>query len=922
MNKIFKSLSKNHLFILISLITIISLVIFRHFLSFSRLYIYTDIGGDTFGSYWPWYAYLSDWAKNGFPSWNFRIGIGTSIFSGANLLFDPFNLIYMVSDKESIAYLFPIVFVIKIIFSGVFFYLYLNKFGFTKNTSLLVALLYAFNGYVILWGQHYWFVNIIVYAPLLLYSFELLLKQRKWIFFSIMVSVIAANSYYFLYMITIFLAIYAVARYLLLYKFTLKSFFGFFIKLSLCYLLGIGLSAVILFPSAYTALSNPRLGMDLISSVFQLASISEYISMLARPFSNDILGTNDKFVGWVNYYEAPQLYCGLLTLLLIPQIINALNRKGKLIYGIFAIVLGVFILFPYGSVIFNAFSTANYRWTFIIIIFELIMLAHAIEYVLTKNVIDKKILNKTFFSLCSMLIAIFVCKIVYNIFKDKNVANSIFSFEVMVKDSIKIFIIIGIILLLYYGISYLYSVNKLNRKTFYVSVILVLSFELIVLNNITVNNRQMVGTDYVTKKQGYFDNTNSIVDFLKNKDTDFYRIEKSFFSASWSEALFQNFYGTSAYNSLTNPSYSKFLNTLEANNKITNNISNGFKDRPFLQTLMGVRYYISKNQSDKPFGYEFVKQFGELFLFENKHFLPLGFTYDSFITENDFSKLSINDKEKVLLESYMIENQEKIPNTHKNLVKNSKPNDSKSVPINLDLKKAIFENINNTDFTSQSSIKFKAVNEDPRIIIPLDKKYYNSNMKLTFDITSQNPTNGQIFWKTESDQFNENNSKKFSINSNTSKYEVDLGFINADSIRLDIGDIPGEYKIENIGLLTQSPDNYISDVAKLKKETLSITSFNDDHIEGNISLSDNKLLFLSIPFDKGWHAYIDGVSEPIHLVSAGMSGVYLTKGTHEVTLKYTQPGLIVGGIVSIISLALLLLYCVILKKIIKKNNIK
>ncbi len=65
--------------------------------------------------------------------------------------------------------------------------------------------------------------------------------------------------------------------------------------------------------------------------------------------------------------------------------------------------------------------------------------------------------------------------------------------------------------------------------------------------------------------------------------------------------------------------------------------------------------------------------------------------------------------------------------------------------------------------------------------------------------------------------------------------------------------------------------------------------------------ADSYMLF-SIPFSSGWKAYVDGVETSVNRADNGLMAIALRGGKHSIRLKYTTPGLIVGAIVSVISL--------------------
>ena len=84
-------------------------------------------------------------------------------------------------------------------------------------------------------------------------------------------------------------------------------------------------------------------------------------------------------------------------------------------------------------------------------------------------------------------------------------------------------------------------------------------------------------------------------------------------------------------------------------------------------------------------------------------------------------------------------------------------------------------------------------------------------------------------------------------------------------------------------------DEYFRDVAARKKDTLAITMFTNSHIRGTIELDSARLLFLTIPWDKGWHSRIDGKEVPPMVCSIGFIGLLIEPGKHDVELYYSPP---------------------------------
>lgn len=96
-----------------------------------------------------------------------------------------------------------------------------------------------------------------------------------------------------------------------------------------------------------------------------------------------------------------------------------------------------------------------------------------------------------------------------------------------------------------------------------------------------------------------------------------------------------------------------------------------------------------------------------------------------------------------------------------------------------------------------------------------------------------------------------------------------------------------------------------------EKSGFKVTRFTDRSIEGKAKVSGKEtgrdLLFLSIPYDKGWELKVDGKSRQAKAIGNAFLGVELEEGDHDISLKYTPPGYRLGLILSLSSIILFIL---------------
>lgn len=112
-----------------------------------------------------------------------------------------------------------------------------------------------------------------------------------------------------------------------------------------------------------------------------------------------------------------------------------------------------------------------------------------------------------------------------------------------------------------------------------------------------------------------------------------------------------------------------------------------------------------------------------------------------------------------------------------------------------------------------------------------------------------------------------------------------------------------------ISLYRFDPDSMSSLTEKLMKETLTLTEFNEDHIEGIAEISEGRELLLALPVSEGWEIWLDGKDrlEPESFYGLFMK-LSVPPGIHHISLAYHIPYLLTGFIVSALSSVIALLW--------------
>ncbi len=95
---------------------------------------------------------------------------------------------------------------------------------------------------------------------------------------------------------------------------------------------------------------------------------------------------------------------------------------------------------------------------------------------------------------------------------------------------------------------------------------------------------------------------------------------------------------------------------------------------------------------------------------------------------------------------------------------------------------------------------------------------------------------------------------------------------------------------------------------KVKTDSYNITDYGSRWLKGEVTLEDGEVLFTTLPYEKGWRAYVDGKRTDVVCAQDAFLAVRVGEGTHTVKLKFTAPGLWMGSFISIITLIALLAY--------------
>ena len=95
-------------------------------------------------------------------------------------------------------------------------------------------------------------------------------------------------------------------------------------------------------------------------------------------------------------------------------------------------------------------------------------------------------------------------------------------------------------------------------------------------------------------------------------------------------------------------------------------------------------------------------------------------------------------------------------------------------------------------------------------------------------------------------------------------------------------------------------------INELKASEFITTVFEDGRIEGEYTAKDDGNLLLSVPYDEGWNATVNGTAaELTPAADKGLSSLNMQKGANKIVMTYKTPGALAGLAVSLATAAAL-----------------
>ncbi len=809
----------------------------------------------------------------GFPMVDLKLGLGFDTISTIHYyaLGDPLTLLSVFIHEDSLVFVYNLLVLIRFYLIGISFICFARYWKKDGHGVILGALIYVFCGFSFLIGiRHPYFLNPMIYLPLLIMGAEEILRRRKPYLMVIMVFISAISNFYFFFDLTIILIAYIIYRYFYQYRKSYENVMLGLLNTGLrtggYYLLGLFMSAFILLPVIYAFSQNGRLdiGPKLLSGLFTYNRryyISFFLGLLAPGVS----------VGSWTYLS----YSSVIVVNLVILICDKKYRQLR--YAFLFTLAGLFI--PAFGYFMNGFAYGANRWCF----FMSFMIAFIFTMTYDKFFdLDKK--EKTL---------LFVWVILYGVIA--------YAFSTRrVNKAVAIVLCLLFILIITLDLPYVRNLKWIMRWKGLKTALLYG----LVLASLICNGNIYYSPDVYNYVSRFL--TSDAVNKLTSQgvltlipeieDDSIYRID-SYGDKSYNEALTVGYNDVSAYYSLMDANVTSSLNKLQVLSQRAAYCFNDFDHRTILNTLASVKYFATTDKTAAPYGYNLIKETVKdekaNYLFENENALPLGYVYDRYLLKEEYDKLSALKKQNAMLDAIILD--EATEYGQLSTTDYGLSIDKLKVKILPD------ENIvlsKNRIYVKKAGAKlFLEFSSKPNseTYVKFDNLIYMKKANASSNIYVMGDAGPKKSFVVKTKYYNSYYGKK--------DYLANIGYSSTGKTQAVITfTSKAKYSYKGIYVYSVDMNNYAEQVKNLKSSSLENIIQKNNKIEGDITLSKEGIMALSIPYSKGWCAYVDGKEAKLLKGNLMYMALPLDRGSHHILLKYETPYLRIGCLVSLTAL--------------------
>ncbi len=817
-------------------------------------------------------------------------GNGSLIYTWERVLggeFLGFFAYYVASPLALLLIFFPpslmveavtIMMLIKCGISGITFAIYLDKTGRKRNvySFAMFGTMYALCGYAMAYQSNTMWMDALMWLPLLTLGIEALVKEGRFKLYIVMLSLIIWSNYYVGYMVCIYTLIYFVCFICAHRTKDINSIGeGYHIlkslaRIAIATIVSLLMVSMIIL-CAYYSIQFGKSNGEIAKLTFDLRF--DFLDLIAKFF----IGSYDT----VRPAGLPNVYSGILALFMLPAYFLAkkIAPREKFAYGTLVLVFIACMSINALDLMWHGFQMPvwmNYRYSFMLSFVILILAYKGFE-------LFAEFEYKTIIQIGSLLVLLLLViqkTVELPRYDGGDKVPTMPTYELIWVSLAFIFIYLAV----------LYYKKKESVKKIASGVLLgVVAFEAGV--GALINWGEEVNDVGWAKRQTYREFNDKIeptVDYLLEKDTSFYRMEKTLFRKP-NENFSLDIRGLSASTSTFNRGVMNLMNNCGF--PARSHWSKYFEGNELVDSIFGIKYVISDENT--PVSNLYIPSDGKngLTIYENPYALSIAYCVSSGMKE-----LPLDNGTN------------KNPADYLEYLASGMVGEDK-----LSFFNSCYYSCSERDNCSKSGSSGSSIS--------FTRSDSNRKAYFTFSVTAY--CSGSIYMYLMPSGSNDeatyyiNDEKAGKVLGDESDRIQNLGYYEeGETISVKV-----EFDYNRVSLNSKSPlffqldkEQFEATFNELNQGEMAITDYSDTSFEGTIVAEENEIVMTTIPYDQYWKVYVDGERVDTYKVLDSLLAFDISAGEHQIELKYSSKVFNVGLVLSFIGLSAFVVMCVFERK--------
>jgi uncharacterized membrane protein YfhO len=363
--------------------------------------------------------------------------------------------------------------------------------------------------------------------------------------------------------------------------------------------------------------------------------------------------------------------------------------------------------------------------------------------------------------------------------------------------------------------------------------------------------------------QTFHQQVSPAVDYVKNRDDGFYRMEKTFWH-DMNDPMFFSYNGLSHFSSSQQKHVLGLLEKMGLKNDRDICVYYRTGSTAGVDSLFGVKYLLSRTDLEIAKGYELLQTIDGIGIYENSNALPI-----VFLSEPEVKNVNMEQRDYFSLHNAIWQSVS-----------------GKNVPVLHPVKDytVSLENLYSFSLENGDTRYIREDEEAPAFIcfeIPIDRElplyfFFHAEGAQDADVYINGVNNGTYFHELRWDM---TNAGTYGVGETV---QIKLELLT-DQIAL--GDALFYYEdLEALGIHADA----------VRSNPVSLVQHSGSHLSGSFEAREDQLLLLTIPYDTGWQLYIDGQRTQYTMVLDAVMAVPVSGGNHSLEMRYTPRGGVLG----------------------------